>query len=495
MDKLVASDKGHSAAVAYQKVKGDLDRQAARQDDAVARLTKALHGYKDVSNLHYTILYQSALAATEVKSHLDQLENSFRGFYYWFALKGVALPVPTHRQLVLLTNEEKDFEQFHKTLAAGPVVVDGFFARRENLAVMSSKRQDESYDALSKYYQTWEDKGFHRTDVLLKKPTPQQLALNGGQTFAEAQMLALMLKSLEKEAELATVSHDASRQLLFASGLLPHNVAVPEWLLFGMGSFFETPLQSPWPSLGAPNAYYLPRWNELKSKGLEKTPGRTLRKVITDAYFREVPPEGQADSDERRAHDAALRRARAASWSLAYFLATSERRFEGLLHFFKELGKMPRDIELDDEVLLGCFARAFGLVNASNKVDVSKLDSELERMGKEWYSHMDNVHFESEAVVKKIREVFRDKLKEMQQQGDKDNSQGQVDPVTGQPAQPQPGTAPAVPPQQGPRPPQQPPRPPQQGPRPPQQQPRPPQQQPRPPQPKSPPIVPRPPRR
>ncbi|HEY7156411.1 MAG TPA: DUF1570 domain-containing protein, partial [Gemmataceae bacterium] len=316
MDKLVESNKDAPAAVAYRKVKGDLEKAAARDDASVAQLKKALGtSYRDVSGPHYTLFHSSAIPAVDVKSRLDQLENSFRGFYYWFALKGVALTAPSHRQLVVLTNSDKDFEQFQEVLTAGPVVVDGFFARRENLAVLSSQRQDESYDSLSKYYETWEGKGLRRADVLLRKPKPAELA-DGGKTFAEAQMLSVMLRALEKEAELATVSHDASRQLLFASGLLPRNVAAPEWLLFGMGSFFETPLQSPWPSLGAPSAYYLPRWNEMKGKGFEKTPGQTLRKVITDAYFRSVPPEGKSGSEERRAHDDAVRKARTASWSL-----------------------------------------------------------------------------------------------------------------------------------------------------------------------------------
>jgi hypothetical protein len=251
-------------------------------------------------------------------------------------------------------------------------------------------------------------------------------------------MLALMLRALEKEAELATISHDASRQLLFASGLLPRNVAVPEWILFGMGSFFETPLQSPWPSMGAPSAYYLPRWTELKGKGFEKSPGQTLRKVITDAYFRSVPEEGKAGSAERQAHDAAVRRARTAAWSLTYFLATSNLRFTGLQRYFKELSKMPRDIELDDEVLLGCFARAFGMVDASNKVDNKKLDD----LAREWYSHMDNVHFDSESIMKKIREVFREKLKEMQEAANENDGQGQTDPKNGKP--PQPGQVPPI---------------------------------------------------
>src|SRR5262249_571065 len=151
-------------------VKADLDRPPSQDDASLASIKKALTGYKEVPGQHhYAVLYNSATAASEVKSHLDQLENSFRGFYYWFALKGVALAVPDQRQSAVVTGE-KDFNQIHKALESGPVVVDGFFARRENLVVMSSKCQDESYDALGKYYQTWEDKGLHRADVLLKSP-------------------------------------------------------------------------------------------------------------------------------------------------------------------------------------------------------------------------------------------------------------------------------------------------------------------------------------
>jgi len=431
MDKLVEADKGHRAAVAYLKVKPELDRPAGNDDTALAQIKKLFSGYKESSSPHYTLLHNTRGGSDkDAESHLGQLENTFRGLYYWFALKGVALTVPKQRQVVVLTGSDQDFRRTQKILTSGPVVVDGFFARRENTSVMSSKRQDESYDALLKYYQVYEDKGLHRSEILLPKAPKHAQILP--EKYSEAQMLALMLRALEKEAELATISHDASRQLLFASGLLPKNVAVPEWILFGMGSFFETPLQSPWPSMGAPSAYYLPRWTDLKAKGLEKMPGQTMRQVITDGYFRGVPEEGKAGSAERHAHDAAVRKARTAAWSLTYFLATSNSRFPGLQRYFKELSKMPRDIELDGEILLGCFARAFGCVDASNKVDNGKLDS----LAREWYSHMDNVHFDSEGTMKKIREVFRDKLKQMQEAANGNDGQGQVDPKTGKPIQP-----------------------------------------------------------
>lgn len=171
----------------------------------------------------------------------------------------------------------------------------------------------------------------------------------------------------------------------------------------------------------------MPLWNELKGKGFERTPGLTLRKVVTDAYFRAVPEEGKGGSVERKAHDVAVRRVRTAAWSLTYFLATSKMRFTGLQRYFKELSKMPRDIELDEEVLLGCFARAFGCVDASNKINNAALD----KLAREWYGTMDNVHFDSEGIMKKIRDVFRDKLKQMQEAANGNGGQGQNQPGIG----------------------------------------------------------------
>lgn len=427
MDKLVEADKGHPAAVAYVKIKADLAKPAEDNETAADWRNKLLHGYKITEGAHYKIIHNASTnEASEVKSHLDHLENAFRGYYYWFALQGQALSVPQTRQLVVLTNQDKDFQHFRKILTSGPVVVDGFFARRENLAVMNATRQDDTYETVKRFWKNWENRRFLRNPLLqgLKSGHPRDV-LPG--EIAEAQTAALILSALEQEAELATVSHDASRQLLFTSGLLPRSVAAPEWILFGMGSFFETPLQSPWAGIGAPSAYYYPRWQELKDrKILEKGSGETLRKVVSDAYFRGLPAQGESGSLARLLHDATMRNARATAWSLTYFLA--KQKLEGLERYFKELGKMPRDIELDGEVLLGCFARAFGAVDANNKVDASKLKT-LER---DWFNYMDKVDFESKEMLKTVRRLGRELLKRAQGE---DAAADRVDPITGQPIQ------------------------------------------------------------
>src|SRR5207244_1590368 len=107
-----------------------------------------------------------------------------------------------------------------------------FFARRENLAVFSAERLDQSYEALSKQSdELWKE--FDR-DKALQGKTPSRSAYDRAVT---AQTMSLMLKALEDEAELAAVSHEGTRQILTASGLLPRNLHAPEWAQAGLGSF------------------------------------------------------------------------------------------------------------------------------------------------------------------------------------------------------------------------------------------------------------------
>src|SRR5439155_892122 len=95
-------------------------------------------------------------------------------------------------------------------------------------------------------------------------------------------------------------------------------------------------------------------------------------------------------------------KARATAWSLTYFLA--QKKLDGLQRYFKELSKMPRDLELTDEVLLGCFARAFDAVDANKRVDTGKLTN----LANQWYSYSNDVPLEAEDLVKQIRKYYEE---------------------------------------------------------------------------------------
>jgi hypothetical protein len=415
MKRYLEMDKTSPEAVAFLAIQKELAKPAEQEDPAEWR-GKLFAGYKPTSKKdgHYVVIHDGPPEAIEVKTTLDLLEDNFHGFYYWWALRGKVLPVPRQKQVVVLTDKPDAFKRYQTILTAGGVVSDGFFARRENVTVVSRNRLDDTFDALEKFGASWWRVGYDR-DLLLTGQTRGAVPNKGvtQEDTDDARMVALVRKALKTEQELGAVSHDASRQLVFASGLLPQNVAAPEWVQFGLGSLFETPAESPWSGVGAPSFYWLPRFKEMQGTRFERTAFETLRHVVTDAYFRAIPPRGTTEATHK-AHDASERRARASAWSLTYFLA--KENLDGLESYLKELSKMPRDMDLDEAALLGCFARAFKAVDASGKPD----DKALADLANRWYSFIGNVTLESEEMRTQIRrfhlELMQQEIERAKQQ-------------------------------------------------------------------------------
>src|SRR5438132_799386 len=52
--------------------------------------------------------------------------------------------------------------------------------------------------------------------------------------IAILQTLALVQKILEEESERTTITHEGTRQLLAASGVLPRSVQAPDWVQYGL---------------------------------------------------------------------------------------------------------------------------------------------------------------------------------------------------------------------------------------------------------------------
>src|SRR5262249_24574845 len=159
-----------------------------------------------------------------------------------------------------------------------------FFARREGVSVFAAERSDEAYKRARTASKVFWEAGFDRDKLLTGKakagvPRGRETDVDA---VTDARTFALALKAMAEERAATALSHQASRQLLYATKLLPTNVAAPEWLLSGLGSFFETPLQSPWAGTGGPNSYWLPRFKELLKEGkLGANPYEALVQVVT----------------------------------------------------------------------------------------------------------------------------------------------------------------------------------------------------------------------
>jgi hypothetical protein len=158
-----------------------------------------------------------------------------------------------------------------------------------------------------------------------------------------------------------------------------------------MASFFETPRGAPWGGAGGASWVYLQHfkdWTRLKDpKNLNK-PLPALKAVVQEEFFRQASGKDEAG----------LLRARTTSWSLTYFLA--HKHLDGLVRYYRDLARMPRDLDFDSDTLLLVFARAFDCLNTQrDKADNAKLT----KLAKEWFDLMERTPVEGGRVFQTLR--------------------------------------------------------------------------------------------
>jgi hypothetical protein len=390
MDELANNKEDQSASAspalkeavkAYRTVKESIDKSVDRED--LTNEWKRRVGMRYEQSKHYTLFYNSPVSnPPEVQSRLAMLESNMKGVYYWFAMKGVALPMPTDKLVCVLLDQPTEFKNYRAILEDEPLVADSFFAQRDNVCVFSKDRLDGPFTAFTKQTQPVYQSGFDRQALL--DGTAKRKATMTIPELARYQTLALLERYLEEEGERAAVSHDGTRQILVAAGVIPRTVVVPQWALFGMAAFFETP-KGPFPGapIDAQVAFYpgigSPSWAYLrpfiKMDRDKKFPSETqlLRQVVTDAMFHRV-----INATDRQ-H---LLEARTTAWSLAYFLTKT--RLSGMLRYCQELSSLPRDLEVNEQALLATFARAFDVANATqDNIDPAK----FEELAKNWFAY------------------------------------------------------------------------------------------------------------
>jgi hypothetical protein len=393
MQQLGDLNKANKAAVAFKQVSAAINKPISKDESSEVRKILGARFKSKPPSRHYVLYYDAKEERSDIDARLRRLEENYKAFFYWFALKGIALQPPDRRLVAVLIDEPSAFRDWRRRFDSGPLVADAFYARRENLAFFSAQRLDEAYDAMNKatkelWQSGWDpEKLLSRDKQDLKNAHPPKA---NNEQIAYAQTIALLLKALQEESEVASVTHEGTRQLLAAASLkpgtplLPRGVAAPEWIQFGMGSFFETPEGAPWMGTGAPSWVYMVTFDVMKTNEGQLDPSeQAIKKVITDEYFHE--------SLGGHNHSALLK-ARTMSWSLTYYLA--RKRLDGLVRYYEELENLPRDLDFDQDVLMGCFGRAFGLMQDANPKLID--EAKLQDLAKDWYQTIKDTPLEIE---------------------------------------------------------------------------------------------------
>jgi hypothetical protein len=420
MAALAKADPKNAAVANYQQLQVELKKTPSADDPATQGILSDLKGEGfrlAISEAgHYGILTRLREAPQNeavLKRRLMRLEETYENFFNWFALQENAQqpPLPKHRLYVLLLEDKQDFHAKHAWWGGQPMVADSFTPRRDNLIVLSAKRLDENFAIFEKNVQIlMTNARVSREELISGRIWDRPEYKNNVPGMAGVQTLALMQKAMEEEAERASISHAATRQLLFATGILPRLVNVPEWAQFGLASYFDAPYGALYSGVG------LPSWTNLisfkyfrKNNKLGGSAYEALVRTISDRFFRDAQraEEEFRDSPDKDKKDDKVKEqtdiARGAAWALSYYIL-QEKMLPQLTQYTEELNKLPRDLELDERALQACFAKAFNLGDVR---DPHRLDPVKTRIFADaWFSSMLQVSLEvgdAEAVLTTYR--------------------------------------------------------------------------------------------
>lgn len=308
------SEQAANAVKAYTELKAKLSNALPIDPVAQSWRTK-LGGTATISDEapHYTLIHFGAgqnLSKDALDRKAELLEENFRSFYTWNALKsGKLLPFPDKKLIVVIAKKGGDLTELRGRLDGMKTGEDSFYSQEHNLLVLSPERTDDlgkSFFESARSKSTRE--GYDRNDLLKGNSPPLKDNLKATDV-ALASTYALVERILEVEADKSAITSEGTRQLFAAAGLLPKYVRLPQWMESGIASVLQHPKSmgvvalekgpglalGTKPGYGAPNNVLLREFQTFypSTRRKEIKSEEVLRNTILDRYFDAVASGGR----------------------------------------------------------------------------------------------------------------------------------------------------------------------------------------------------------
>jgi hypothetical protein len=439
----ILSDAAKRFLKVYEGLQPKLAAQAQKLDDLElwqSRIELIAPNTRMLKSGHYFMFYWGD--DKEARRRADQLNDNLRAFFLWHATRGVTLDVPSKPLVAVVIPDANMMRKMAQPVMDVPEraaamgtprggemarapdgwhLLDlGFYAPDHELLVLSPNRGDSvaitfrSQNAINVYNNMPRDRllaGGGPPFPAVENPMMDDLKPDEHPEVVETarkQTLAMIDRYMQRDAEIAGVSREGSRQLFYETGLLPRHVALPQWLQTGAAHYFHRPIGPVFtPSddgsppvmtvalttgYGRPNFIMQKHFKDMPTRKELTTDAQTLlRNVLTDTYFRamtggfelDAPPAAgpktattptpapggpmaapaQPEEDfyaELRAKEERMSmKAQATAWALFYYLYTEKP--EEYRKYITELDKLPRDLPVDEKTALDVFGRAFNV--------------------------------------------------------------------------------------------------------------------------------------
>jgi hypothetical protein len=308
------------------------------KEEAIMRQAVKNPGFKFKQSDHFLLMYDTpddppkGEKQSRAEKRLELLEQVYVSFMLLFYSQGIELDIPKERLMVVLFQEEADYKDFSISLNPALAGAIGFWEPHRNIAFFFDHGTSRRYKALKKMSDEFQE--------LAGELKAAKGKIRGGADIIRfANALELLIKIDQENQDIEVVSHECTHQMAGNTGLLPRTVAIPRWVHEGLATYFEAPGEASWSGIGAVNEGRLGLYRALESIA-------QLDIIIGDNIF------------EFAGNHFTVVHGYSQAWALTHFLM--ERHFDKFIQYYKLLGEMPRDLELNSEVLTNLFTHVFG---------------------------------------------------------------------------------------------------------------------------------------
>ena len=249
------------------------------------------------------------------------MERVYKSYLAFLFSKGHAVEVPTERLRVVFFKEEANFHAIAEQVTQ---------ASAKNLAGFYHRVLDTSF-----FYDNASTTEYREMSAMYDDFKKNERKLSGATDLIQTMKMFGALKEIvREEQDMEVISHEIIHHVSAATGLMPRDAPCPKWAAEGLACYFESPSDCTWSGIGAVNKR---RLDAFRIGAAAIGNQFDVKVVAEDAAF------GTAAS-----RPGMIEQAYAHGWSFTHFMMSE--RFQQLIGYYKELGKLPRfDLEKQTE--------------------------------------------------------------------------------------------------------------------------------------------------
>ncbi|MBS0263825.1 MAG: DUF1570 domain-containing protein [Planctomycetes bacterium] len=371
VDKVLEIDPSHQGAQLVEQVKKKIKEPLPDDPDAektFKSLVKQGTGMRVEKSKHFMLLTDTPLkpekaakgekqkTKNRAAERLDLLEQVYESFVLLFHAQDISLDIPSERMMVVLFEKYEDFRDCAKSLSPALASASGFWDPITNISYFFDYGSSARFEMLKPIMTEMKK---IEADAQ-KARDPEMIRFN--------KVLRLLVEVEKQNSDITVVSHECCHQMAGNTGLLPRHVDIPKWVHEGLATYFEAPASGGWAGIGAVSTERLVFYRILAERDEQHS---NLDFVASDQIF------------DKAISKSGILFGYAHAWGLTHFLF--EKHLKELVTIYRVIGQMPPDVQLNPDILMKIFHRAFGT-------------TDTKALNEEWRSYMRTIKTDLELL-------------------------------------------------------------------------------------------------